>query len=311
MAKNILSIFIAIYIIVSTMYLGYLLVPRIVKYFKNTDFSKKEHNKITKQIKEPQICKNYALGYINSTQSFSLDNRIKSTFNGKISIAGKKLNYNIEDISCDEVGQKAYIFSNSKLYTEAIISNYEYTSLVSNTDNDILIKTIAKPLSSIDLNSGYIVATYNIDKTNTSPIIWELSKEEEDIILGTCDTIYFELSSNTTSADESEYLAAKTDFNSDGINDYLVIINWYDKSLGKDLKYSAIFILIFDKTNAAKRYTLLPFVKTRKSFFYIDQIVDIDNDGFKEVIVRKNRDYKDSFIIYDYSNETNSFTQVE
>jgi len=316
MLKNILSIFIAIYIVSSTMYLGYILIPHFYKYINKYSYKKttaiyEAEKKDKNDIKNE--CHNYSLGYIGSDNSFIIENRLKNTFKEPLSIVNNKISHNIEEISCDIIGNKLNIFYNSKFYLEALISNYEYTSPVSKQNKDLELKTILKPFTSnrIDLSSGYIVAVDRIDKANLKPISWDFSQEEEEIILGTCDTIYFELTGKDPSSSEIEYIAAKTDLNSDGTTDYIVLVNWYDKSLAKGTKYTSIFVLLFDKNNSAQRYTLLPFSTTRNSNFFIEQIIDLDNNGIKEIIVRRVRSFKDNFIIYKLSLERNSFIQVE
>jgi len=313
MLKNILSIFIAIYIVSSTMYLGYLLIPHFYKYINKIKIPENKQ-KIVEEIKIiASECSNFALGYIASNNSFTIDNRIKNSFKGTLSLINNKVSHNIEEISCDIIGNKMNIFYNSKLYIEALITNYEYTSAISKKTNELELKTILKPFTTnkISLNSGYIIAVDQINLANLNPVIWEINQEEEDFILGTCDTIYFELTSKNPGETQIEYLAAKTDLNNNKINDYIVLSNWYDKSLSKGSKYTSIFALVFDKNNSAQRYTLLPFSATRNSNFFIEQIIDIDNDGVKEIIIRRVRGFKDTFIIYKFSQEKNSFIQVE
>jgi hypothetical protein len=321
MLKNIISIFIALYIVASTMYLGYLLIPNLSKYV-NKYTQKIKTNKIIVSIKEENetknniidpVCANFSLGYIASNNSFTIENRLKNTFKQTLKLKNGKLNYNIEEISCDTVGNLMNIFYDSKLYHKAMITNYEYTAPISNKkNNDLELKTVLKPFSTnkIDLQSGYIVAIEDISNSNLSPVFYKISQEEEEVILGTCDTIFFELTSNNPGEAELEYMAVKTDFNNNGVFDYFVLSNWYHKSLPKGLKYTTLFALIFDNNNSAKRYTLLPFTSTRNSNFFIEQILDLDNNNYKEVIVRRVRNFQDNFIIFKYSKEKNSFNEI-
>lgn len=321
MLKKILSTFIAIYIVISVMYLGYVLFPKFSGYFKNFELNDLKDDKLINKTKvlEKEIptiypCNNYAIGYISSDNNFSVATRIKNSFNGTLKILDKKLNHNIEDISCDIVGMTTHIFYNSRLYADAIITNYEYTRPVAKKLKAALeLKTLIKPLKLFEkaLDSGYIIAVSKISNANLSEISWSLSKEEEEILLGTCDTIFFETTGKNPGRTEIEYIAAKTDIDNNSVDDLLILNYWYDKALAKNERYITIFVMLFEKDNSAKRYTLLPFSKIKKANYNIEQVIDLDDDTYKEVVVRLSQGFKDSFIVYDFSAEQNSFILKE
>ncbi|MEI6093176.1 MAG: hypothetical protein WCQ47_05780, partial [bacterium] len=107
-----------------------------------------------------------------------------------------------------------------------------------------------------------------------------------------------------------EYSSLKTNLDNTD-KEIAVLAMWTDKKLPKGIHYVSAFNLHGSKQNSqTKRYSLFPITKIRKSVLNLFQVVDIDNDGYKETILRKERDGVDSFLIYKYDPEKDAYIEL-
>ena len=137
-----------------------------------------------------------------------------------------------------------------------------------------------------------------------------MTPADEELIAGSADTIYYEIVGKDPSKTEIEYSAIKTDLNMNGDKLFSIISVWNDPQMPKSVKYLSIFnIHKGQDKSGSKRYQLFPINKVRNSSFNIDQIADVDNDGYKETIIRKERDSNDSFTLYDYDPQKDQYTE--
>ena len=79
----------------------------------------------------------------------------------------------------------------------------------------------------------------------------------------------------------------------------------------KGVNYNAAFNLHQTKKgDQMSRYPLFSITKMRKSKMFLSQVVDIDNDGYKETILRKERNGVDTFLIYKYDPNKDAYFEL-
>ncbi len=299
-----------LYIIITGAYF-LIKAPAIRKYFSN---QQEETAKVAPAKKPLGECPPFAIGHI-AGEDFRINTRVLSS-SKLIPIDENDIMGWIGKNTCDRGGQKALIYFNSRPVAVAEIKSFDYSKPLGEKSNERpILYTVLKTekRATVIPTSGYIVAVFDYDQDNLDfydRIETEMSKPDEELIGGSCDTIYYEVVGKDASKTEIEYSAIKTDLNISGDKLISVVALWTDPSLPKTVKYLSIFNIHKDeKKSGSKRYYLFPIDKIRNSTFSIAQIVDVDNDGYKETITRKERESADVFTLYDYDVEKDTYIQ--
>jgi len=310
MFKKVFLVLLILYIVVTGAYF-LIKAPSIKKYFSK---EQEEPIKVLPAKKPLGECPAFALGHI-AGEDFRINTRVLSS-SKLIPIDENDIMGWISKNTCDRGGQKALIYFNSHPVAIAEIKSFDYSKPLGEKSNErpilyTVLKTIKR--STVTPTSGYIVAVFDYDQNNLDfydKIETEMSKADEELIGGSCDTIYYEVVGKDASKTEIEYSAIKTDLDINGDKLISVVALWTDPALPKTVKYLSIFNIHKDeKKSGSKRYQLFPIDKIRNSNFSISQIVDVDNDGYKETIIRKERGSNDTFTLYDYDVEKDTYIE--
>lgn len=309
MFKKVFVVLLVLYIVFTGAY--FIMKSSKIKNY----FLKKEAPKQEAQEKvEPGNCPSFAVGHI-AGEDFRINTRVLAS-SKLVPIDEKDIRGWITKNTCDRAGQEAMIYFNSRPVAIASIQSFDYSKPLGEKSNErpvlyTVLKT--KKLATVLPTSGYIVAVFDYDQSNLDfydKTETEMSKEDEELIAGSCDTIYYEIVGKDPSKTEIEYSAVKTDLDLKGDKLISVLALWNDPELPKTVKYLSIFN-IHKKQNetGSKRYQLFPIDKVRNSNFSIFQVLDVDNDGYKETITRKERDSMDRFTLYDFDVEKDSYVE--
>ncbi len=304
MFKKIFLVFLILYLIATGVYF-------VSKYMP----SKKQEKAVAKQYEEQDTdCPSFAIGHI-AGEDFRINTRLFYDSKQK-PIDENNIREWIAKNSCDKAGTQALIYYNSKPVAIAEIQSYDYSKPFAEKSNEKpILYTVLKPQKKATVlpNSGYIVAVFNYDQKNIDfydRVETEVSKEDESLIAGSSDTIYYEVIGKDPSKTEIEYNAIKTDLNTAGDKLICVLSTWNAPELSSLVRYLAIYNI--HKTNnntGSKRYQLFPINKVRNSKFDIFQVIDLDNDGYKETIIKKERESFDTFTLYDYDVTKDLYTE--
>lgn len=302
MFKNILKILIGFYIVITATYF----IEKYMPYLENIIES---NEKISKEM-EQDICPNYAIGHIAVGKVRVYTRFLKNL--ESIIINENNLSESIAKQSCDRANQEAIIFYNSIPIGVAKTVSYDYSkSLAKEAKEDFKVYTIMEFKEKYHNipDNAQITAVYNSSKSidALTKEIKPSTDEDEEIIVGNSDTIYFEFIKEDPYKKQLEYSSIKTDLNGDGTNDLVALTEWYDANDKSNLRHIAIFALINKENEPIKRYILFPITLIRNSSFSIFQILDTNSDGNKEIIIKKTRDSKDEFTIYKYDNISDTY----
>jgi hypothetical protein len=302
MFKNILKILIGFYIVITATYF----IEKYMPYLEKIIESKKQKN--TQEI-DQDICPNYAIGHIAMGQVRVYTRFFKNLEN--IIINENNLSESIAKQSCDRANQEAIIFYNSIPIGTAKTVSYDYSkSLAKDAKEDFKVYTIMefKEIFHKIPDGQQIIAIYD-SKKDTNTLLKEIkttTEDDEEVIVGNSDTIYFEFIKEDPYKKQLEYSSIKTDLNNDGIEDLVALTEWSEAG-EKKLRYISIFVLINKKDKPVKRYILFPITLIRNSSFYLSQVLDTNGDGNKEIIIKKTRDSIDEFTIYKYDNISDTY----
>ena len=160
-------------------------------------------------------------------------------------------------------------------------------------------------------DNGYVIAVYDyydsrMDFYNSTN--QDVTEEDENLIAGSCDTIYYQVIGNDTKKTEVEYAAIKGPLDMGGIKDLAVLATWTSPDHPKGTNYSAVFNLHINKDGSASRHPLFPITKMKDSTLHLFQMLDLNNDGYMETVVRKsNDDGSDTFMIYRYDRDKDAY----
>lgn len=289
-------------------------------YFLNKGFKLFSKNKVAQPVivnaeEIESDCPSFAIGHIAGNKFRIYSRFLKSV--EKPEIDEKDLQQSIAKATCDRAGQTALIYYDSVPIALATVESYDYSKPFGDASKDkpVVYTVLALDKKLDDLpESGYIVAVFNFDPKNMNfykTIDLEVTPDDEQIISGSADTIYYQVIGKDPVKTEVEYSSIKTDLNTDGIKDMAVLTTWTDPELPKNVHYIAVFNL-HKQTDENKnlRYPVFPITKIRKSKFYLFQVVDVDNDGYKETILRKERNGEDTFLVYKYNRNKDAYVEL-
>ncbi len=260
-------------------------------------------------------CASFSLGHIAGDKFRIISRFLRSVEDPQID--ENNLAETIAKITCDRAGQQALIFYDSRPVAIASVESYDYSKPVAVDTKErplvYSVMTVTKKFSDFPDN-GYVVAVFDYNdkymdfynKLDTSS-----EKADEDLISGSVDTIYYQVIGEDPSKTEVEYSSLKTDLNTDGNQEIAVSAVWTDKKLPAGVHYIAAFNLHKAKgSTKVNRYPLFPITKTKKANLYLFQVVDIDNDGYKETILRKEKNGIDTFLIYKYDINKDAYIEL-
>ena len=242
-------------------------------------------------------CEAFSFGHIAGDEFRILTRMDRDKEN--IVIDERDLQNSIANKTCDRYGTLALILYDSQPVSVAGVTNYDYSKpLAENSEEKPILYTVLRTENKLGEfpDSGFVLALYGFDRTNIEQYrtkIEPVTKADEDLINRHNDTIFFENTKKDVHGVEVEYETVKTDINGDGLSDLVVLSTWSDKALPQGVVYISVYVLSGITGDNLTRYDILPFTKIRKSRFYLFQLVDLNNDGRKEIIIRKNREGND------------------
>ena len=313
MFKKILIASVALYIIVTSTYFIYKYAPYIEQYLKGTQTSSDNNDaKQPEPIVQQKECASYAIGHIAMTE-FRVETRFLASASDQDEVFKQgDLQKALATLSCDKAKRTALIYYDSKPVAIASVERFDYSKpLADNSDlkpEFYTVLKVEKKLAEFPTD-GYVVAVYDYDESKMDfyGSAEAATDEDEKLIAGSCDTIYYQVVGKDPQKTEIEYAAIKAPLNVAGEKSLSVLASWTDPDLPKDVHYNAVFSLHIKPDGSASRYPLFPITKVRKSSFHLFQVIDLNNDGYKETLVRKNRESTDKFIIYYYDPKKNSY----
>jgi hypothetical protein len=313
--RRILFFFLGIYLVVSLMYFGHKIFPSLEEYINKMGLSGKAKEEVQSSKYHQKVsfgnCEKFSFGHI-AADEFRIFTRMDRDKENVV-IDEQDLKGSIANKTCDRYGTLALILYDSQPVSVASVTNYDYSKpLAENSEEKPILYTVLKTENRIGdyPDSGFVMALYGFDrsnieqyKTNISPV----TKADEDLINGHNDTIFYENTKKDVHGVGVEYETIKTDLNGDGHDDLAVLSTWTDKALPQGVIYITVYVLSDITGSNLTRYDILPFTKVRKSRFFLFQLVDLNNDGRKEIIIRKNREGSDSFMIYEFDKSTGKY----
>lgn len=309
--KNFVTALLFVYIIITGAYF-------LNKYHPFIEISFKE--KVSDEVSlegslVPLNCDAYSIGHISENGNTFRVN-MRRVFDEEDSVVDESnLLESIVPITCDRAGQRALIYYNSVPVATAVVESYDYSKPIAKvTDEEPILYTVLKLEQKLDEfpKTGYIVAVFDYNPklmdfyTETSV---SLSRAEQTTIEGNIDTIYYEVIGSDPDQTSAFYYAIKTRLNYDSNIELISVLSlWEDPKLPSNVNYMTLFNMHMNpRTRKALRYSLFPITAIRTSNFKLFQVVDIDNSGYKETILKKIRDNRVSFIIYKYDRSTDSY----
>ena len=318
MLKKLLIAILAIYVVITSSYFIYKYAPYIEKYLSRTTEQVQTEVQPTETAKAPQKeCASFAIGHIAVNQ-FRVQTRfLASATENDAVFKQDNLQQALATLSCDKANQKALIYYDSKPVAIARIESFDYSKpLAENSEikpEFYTVLKVEKKLADFPDN-GYVIAVYDYYESRMdfyNSVENTVSDEDEKLIAGSCDTIYYQVIEKDPQKTEIEYSAIKAPLNMSGMKTLAVLASWTDPSLPKGVHYNAIFNLHIKKDGSASRHPLFSINKVRNSEFHLFQMLDLNNDGYKETVVRKNRDSNDTFAVYYYDIEKDAYFKEE
>ncbi len=310
MIKKALIALLVIYVVITSTYFIYKYAPYIEAYFTGktvvpqTEEAEQAGTQTTKA--EEKECASFAMGHIAIDQ-FRVQTRFLASADANSPVFSQNdLQTALSTLSCDKARQKALVYYNSKPVAIASVQSFDYSKPLADgsemkTDFYTVLK-VEKKLADFPDN-GYVVAVYDyydsrmdFYKSTDQPV----TEQDENLIAGSCSTIYYQVVGQDPQKTEVEYAAIKGPLNMSGVRSLAVMATWTDPGLPKGVNYSAIFDLHIKKDGSASRHPLFPITKMRNSTLHLEQMLDLNNDGYMEIVARKSRDNNDTFMIYRY-----------
>lgn len=314
MFKNILMAIIFTYIIITGAYFLNKYHPFIDIKFKTEALDDKDLT----ENKTDLNCQSYSIGHIsNNGESFRVNLRRLFT-EEETNVDEANLASSIASVTCDRAGQRALIYYDSVPVATALVESYDYSKPIAvETKETPTLYTILKIENKFREypKSGYIVAVFDYDQDLLdfyTYVTTSYTKNDEQLIDGNIDTIYYEVVSSDPSNTEAEYSSIKTLLEHQTKMELITILaTWQDPELPSNVNYMTLFNMHVDpKTKKASRYSLFPMTKIRKSDFELFQVLDIDNDGYKETILKKTRANVTSFNIFKYNSSRDIYIEL-
>jgi len=318
MLKKLLIALVVIYVAVTSTYFIYKYTPYIEQYFKGKNAEPTQTEQTKEVVKAPEKeCASFAIGHIAIDQ-FRIKTRFLASASGNDAVFQQNdLQQALAKLSCDKAKQKALIYYDSKPVAIATVESFDYSKpLADNSDikpEFYTVLKVEKKLANFPDN-GYVIAVYDYYDSRMdfyNSVENKVTDDEEKLIAGSCDTIYFQVVGKDPQKTEIEYAAIEAPLNMSGMKSLSVLASWTDPNLPKNVHYNAIFNLHIKKDGSASRHPLFPITKVRNSEFHLFQVLDLNNDGYKETVVRKSRDGNDTFTVYYYDKEKDAYFQEE
>jgi hypothetical protein len=310
MLKKIFITVLILYVVVTSAYFLNKAFP-----FIDNIFSSKKTSATAQTSKQGPVseCASFSLGHIAGDRF-----RINSRFLRSVAdpqIDENNLQETIAKNTCDRAGQTALIYYDSRPVAIASVESYDYSKPVGSESKEkpvvYSVMTVTKKLDEFPDN-GYVVAVFDYNEKLMDfykALDTSSNKSDEELISGSVDTIYYQVLGEDPSNTDVEYSSLKTDLNSDGVKEISVLAVWSDKKNPQNADHVAAFNLhlLKDKTN---RYPLFSISRMKKFSLHLEQVVDIDNDGYKETILRKETGGQDEFLIYKYDINKDGYLEL-
>jgi hypothetical protein len=318
MFKKLLIALLVLYVVITSTYFIYKYAPAIEQYLKGYTQEITQTEETPEVEKAPEKdCVSFAIGHIAIDQ-FRVQTRFMASASDDDTVFKQNnLQQALATLSCDKANQKALIYYDSKPVAIAHVESFDYSKpLADNSEikpEFYTVLKVEKKLADFPDN-GYVIAVYDYYDSRMdfyNSIDDKVTDDDEKLIAGSCDTIYYQVIGKDPQKTEIEYSAIKAPLNMAGIKALSVLATWIDPSLPKGVTYNAIFNMHIKKDGSASRHPLFPITKVRNSEFHLFQMLDLNNDGFKETVVRKNRDDKDTFTVYYYDRDKDAYFKEE
>jgi hypothetical protein len=310
MLKKLFITLLILYVVITSAYF----LNKTYPFIDNIFSSKKTPTTVQPGPQKPAPeCATYSLGHIAGDRF-----RINSRFLRSVAdpqIDENNLQETIASSTCDRAGQTALIYYDSRPVAIASVESYDYSKPIGSESKDkpivYSVMTVVQKLDEFPDN-GYVVAVFDYNEKQMDfykALDTSAEKNDEELISGSVDTIYYQVIGEDPAGTDVEYSSLKTDLNTDGIKEIAVVAIWSDKNLQKGTNYVAAFNLhlLKDKTS---RYPLFSITKIKKTKLHLFQVVDIDNDGYKETILRKEDNGQDEFLIYRYDPNKDGYLEL-
>jgi len=314
MFKNILTALILTYVILTGAYF-------LNKYHPFIDIKFKTSSTDDESVTQSDVvmkCPSYSIGHIsNNGESFRV--KLRRLFTEEETLIDESnLAISVASLTCDRAGQKALIYYDSTPVAIGVVESYDYSKPIAVETTDVpILYTVLKIENKLQdyPPTGYIIAVFDYDQDLLdfyTYISTSYTKNDEQLIDGNIDTIYYEVIGSSPSNAQAEYSSIKTQLdNKTKMELITVLATWTDPELPKNVNYMTLFNMHIDpKTKKASRYSLFPMTKIRKSDFDLFQVLDVDNDGYKETILKKTRANVTSFSTFKYDNSKDIYIEL-
>ena len=282
--KLFFKILIFSYLIISGAYFAY-------KYFFKEEVSKVVKHKIEKKVSIPE------------KKSFEIPKKCKQKYIGYYVAYDKTFRIKVKN-KCFKKGNLALAIYNSEPFSILDFQHYKGASSVGNQVDDLYaVFSIKKAFFKEKPDDGdYILLIFNYDlkKFNNAREL-NVSREDKKTVERLADTIYYKnISAKTAYTTKLEYQILKSNISKHSNNDLIALVNWFPKHLPKGTIYTALFVLYRGSAKSI-RFDVIPIIKSKNIRFDLFQVIDINGDGIKELIVKKTVDNSVSFLIYRFS----------
>jgi len=316
MFKKLLIAILVIYVVITSTYFIYKYAPYLEKYFKG-EAPLTSTEQTTPEVEKTAVkeCESFAIGHI-AMDKFRVQTRFRASASDHDAVLQQNdLQKALATLSCDTANKKALIYYDSKPVAIASVTSFDYSKPLAENSEDkpefYTVLRIEKKLANFPDN-GYVIAVYDyydsrMDFYNSAEE--KVTADDEKLIAGSCDTIYYQVVGKDPQKTEIEYAAIKAPLDMGGMKTLSVLASWADPSLPKDVHYNAIFNLHIKKDGSASRHPLFPITKVKDQDLHLFQILDLNNDGYKETVIRKNKNNNDTFIIYYYDRGKDAYFQ--
>jgi hypothetical protein len=291
------------------------------KYHPFVDIKFKTEDTDDKNEVEDDIalnCQSYSIGHISNNGENFRENLRRLFTEEDTKVDEADLANSIASITCDRAGQRALIYYDSVPVATGLVESYDYSKPIAVETKDLPnLYTVLKVENKFREypKSSYIIAVFDYDQDLLDFYTYvtnSYTKNDEQLIDGNIDTIYYEVIANDPSKTEAEYSSIKTLLEHKTKMELITVLTtWQDPELPKNVNYMTLFNMHIDpKTKKASRYSLFPMTKIRKSDFELFQVLDIDNDGYKETILKKTRSNITSFNIFKYNSSRDIYIEL-
>lgn len=276
--KLLFKFLLVLYLLISVAYFGY-------KYFIKEDVSKKQtiQNKQTVEEEIKTECHLYNIAYY---VDYDKTVRVKISEN------------------CFNKDSLALMMYNSEATAILKFKSYIKTSPVGKGKTDIYaLFEFTKHLKRAYPDDGdYVFLLFNYKlATYKNAKEYRVQRDDKKLIERLADTIYFHrVDKKTAYKTKLEYEILKVDTDKYGRPDLFAMVNWFPKNLSKREKFVSVFSLYRTKGKGT-RYDAISIKRVQDINYNLFQVIDVDGDGIKELIIKKEEDSIISFIVYKFN----------